>query len=492
MKKFFTLAILAAFLQTAFAQPYATGKRTITFFDNARSARPIPTDIYYPANTAGNNVALATGTAKFPIVVFGHGFLISTNAYKWLADSLVKNGYVVAFPATEDGILPSHLDFGLDLSFLSSRITSLNDSSASFLYQRIVKKAAVAGHSMGGGASFLAAATQNNAIKAVFNFAAAETTPPATVAAALDFKPTLIFSGSNDCVVPDSVQEAMYNSIFLACKTYINITGALHCQFANNNLICQAGQIVAGCGFTSLSTQTVLSKTTSLLLPFLDYYLKDICLRGDVFVNTYNTISGVTKRRSCFPFPSCGVVPVKLLNFTGKVENNKSLLYWSTASEENFDHFEVERSIDGTEFNSFVSIASKAPNGSGATYTANDNFPFVGINFYRLKMVDRDGSFAYSNIVKLQTGKKELAVTQLFPNPVDDKLNIQLQSDRKQAATLSIFDITGKTIKTITLNLTAGINNTSVSLSAYASGTYILKCSNAQGINLGAFRIVKN
>ncbi len=492
MKKFFTLAILVACLQTAFAQPYATGKRTITFFDNARSARPIPTDIYYPANTAGNNVALATGTVKFPVVVFGHGFLISTNAYKWLADSLVKNGYVVAFPATEDGILPSHLDFGLDLSFLCSRLTSLNDSSASFLFQRVVKRAAVAGHSMGGGASFLATATQNSSIRALFNFAAAETTPPATIAAALVFKPTLIFSGSNDCVVPDSVQEAMYNNIFLACKTYINITGALHCQFANNNLICQAGQIVAGCGFTSLSTQTVLSKTSALLIPFLDYYLKDICLRGDVFVNTYNTITGVTKRRSCFPFPSCGVVPVKLLSFTGKVENNKSLLYWTTASEENFDHFEVERSINGTEFSSFVSVASKAPNGSGATYNTIDNFPFAGINFYRLKMVDRDGSFAYSNIVKLQTGKKELAVTQLFPNPVQDQLNIQLQSDKKQAASLSIIDITGKTLKVITVNLTAGINNTSINLSAYSSGTYMIKFSNAQGINLGTFRIVKN
>lgn len=492
MKKIFTLIIVFFCAYGVVAQPYSTGKRTLTFIDNSRSDRPIPTDIYYPSNIAGNNVPLATGTARFPVVVFGHGFLISTSAYKWLADSLVKNGYVVAFPATEDGLIPSHIDFGLDLNFLCSRVTSLNDSSTSFLYQRIIKRAAVAGHSMGGGASFLAAALQNSAIKAVFNFAATETTPPASVAAFLDFKPTLVFSGSSDCVAPDSIQEAMYNNIFLACKTYINITNALHCQFANNNLICQAGQIISGCGFTSLSTQTVLSKTSSLVLPFLDYYLKDICLRGDVFVNTYNSITGVTKRRSCFPFPSCGVVPVKLISFTGKVENNRSNLYWTTASEENFDHFEIERSTDGTSFKSIIQVSSKAINGSGASYSTIDPYPFAGVNFYRLKMIDRDGSFAYSNIIKLETARKELAVTQLYPNPVKDILNVQLQSERKQVVSIAIFDITGEKIQAGSVSLEQGINNTTVALTNLAGGTYILQYKNEQGGQLGSFKIFKN
>src|SRR5687768_16280873 len=126
MKRIFTLSIILVIGFNAVSQPYSAGKRTITFIDNSRSARQIPTDIYYPANTAGNDVPLATGVARFPVVVFGHGFLISTSAYKWLADSLVKNGYVVALPATEDGLTPSHLNFGLDLSFLCSRVTSLN------------------------------------------------------------------------------------------------------------------------------------------------------------------------------------------------------------------------------------------------------------------------------------------------------------------------------------------------------------------------------
>ncbi|MEO7522992.1 MAG: T9SS type A sorting domain-containing protein [Ferruginibacter sp.] len=490
MKRIFTLIVLFALAYPASAQ-YSTGKRSLIFTDNSRS-RDIPTEVYYPANTAGNNVALATGSTKFPVVVFGHGFLIPVSAYKWLADSLVKTGYIVAFPTTEDGILPSHLNFGLDLSFLCSRVTSLNDSSTSFLYQRVIKRAAVAGHSMGGGASFLAAAVQNSSIKAVFNFAAAETTPPASAAAFLDFKPTLVFSGSSDCVVKDSVQEAMYNNIFLACKTYVNITNALHCQFANNNLVCFAAQLVSGCGFTSVSTQTVLSKTTSLVLPFLDYYLKDNCLRGDVFVSTYNNITGVTKRRSCFPFPSCGVVPVKLTSFTGKVDNNKPTLAWKTESEENTEHFEVERSTDAVNFKTISELPSKAVNGLGASYTTVDPYAFAGINFYRLKMVDRDGSFAYSNVVKLETGKKTLAVTQLYPNPVKDILNVELQSEKRQVVSVILFDITGKQVQVSSTSLTEGLNNTTVELGKLAGGTYILQYKNNEGNNLGTFKVVKN
>src|SRR4051812_5158954 len=122
MKRIFTLVILFFCAYNLTAQTYSTGKRSITFIDGSRTDRPIPTDIYYPANTAGYNVPIASGTLKFPVVVFGHGFLIGSSSYKWLADSLVKTGYIVAFPNTEDGVLPSHLDFGLDLSFLCTRI----------------------------------------------------------------------------------------------------------------------------------------------------------------------------------------------------------------------------------------------------------------------------------------------------------------------------------------------------------------------------------
>ena len=60
------------------------------------------------------------------------------SAYGWLADSLVKYGYILAFPTTESSFSPNHLEFGKDIAFLCQRITSLNDSAASFLFGKTV------------------------------------------------------------------------------------------------------------------------------------------------------------------------------------------------------------------------------------------------------------------------------------------------------------------------------------------------------------------
>lgn len=85
------------------AQNYPVGKTTMNFTDPSRNNRVIAADVYYPAAFAGTNVPLAAGTDSFPIVVFGHGFVINISSYEWLADSLTKRGYVVALPSTEGG-----------------------------------------------------------------------------------------------------------------------------------------------------------------------------------------------------------------------------------------------------------------------------------------------------------------------------------------------------------------------------------------------------
>ena len=114
----FLLLLCFTFI-TSSGQQFQVGKRSQTFADPSRNNRQIATDLYYPVNTNGTNVPIAAGISRFPIVVFGHGFVIGTASYSWLADSLVKNGYIVALPATEGGILPSHDNFGKDISFLS-------------------------------------------------------------------------------------------------------------------------------------------------------------------------------------------------------------------------------------------------------------------------------------------------------------------------------------------------------------------------------------
>ena len=491
MKKSIGIFILTLCLFTAGAQSFLTGKRSITFIDNNRSNRAVATDLYYPANTAGNNVPVASGAEKFPVVVFGHGFLIGNASYNWLADSLVKYGYIVALPSTESGISPNHGNFGEDLAFLCGRITSLNDSSGSFLLNRVIKKAAVGGHSMGGGASFLAAAGTKPSINALFNFAAAETNPSATQAALLNEKPALVFSGSSDCIVLPAVQEAMYNNMSLACKTYINITGGLHCQFANNNSTCVLGQLTSGCNSSSVNATLVFSKTMSMIVPFIDFYLKDICTGGQVFSNIYNNLTGVTKRQSCQTFPTCGPLPVKLTGFYGNYKNNQVFLYWNTASEYHVDHISIERSQDGVSFSHLAKVLPKGSNGAGASYSNVDSYPYSGINFYRLKIVDLDGSTSYSEIIKFVTAKKSLVVTQLYPNPVSEFLYLQLQSDKRQVINYTIFELSGRKCYRNKEELKPGLNEMKLPFADLARAVYIIRLGSNEGIKAVVFKIIK-
>lgn len=301
MKKIAAILLLVFLCINSIAQSYQTGHRAITFTDASRS-RAVATELYYPATTAGDNVPVAAGSEKFPLVVFGHGFVMPYSAYLWLADSLTKHGFIVAFPTTEGSILPNHERFGRDLAFLCSYIPTLTNDANSFLSGRVIDRKAVAGHSMGGGASFLAM-SYNKTIDAIFNFAAAETSPSAKAAALTINKPALVFSGSSDCIVPSATQLDMYNNTPYPCKTYVEITGALHCQFGNNNGNCAFGQITSGCNSTSTSTQTVFEKTVALIVPFLNYYLKDSCNSKNVFEDTYTNMTGASKRRQCASDP---------------------------------------------------------------------------------------------------------------------------------------------------------------------------------------------
>jgi hypothetical protein len=114
------------------AQPYASGKRTLSFTDASRANRVVGFDLYYPAQTAGDNVPVAPGTAIFPVVVFGHGFLIPSSAYAWLGDSLARNGFIAAFPTTEGSFSPSHASFGTDLRFIASALLAAGNDANFF------------------------------------------------------------------------------------------------------------------------------------------------------------------------------------------------------------------------------------------------------------------------------------------------------------------------------------------------------------------------
>lgn len=343
----------------AFGQ-FQLGHRVVTFKDPARSNRSIETHMYYPAATAGDDVPVASGT--FPVVVFGHGFIMGNPAlYTYLWEGIATKGYIMAFPTTENGSVfppPSHLEFGKDLAFLVDTILASNTVSSSFLFGKVTNKAALMGHSMGGKAAWIATKLTTKA-STIFTIGAAISNPPIGTAvdvlgeyAKFTTIPAVSMAAEFDCVAaPADNQKKLYDTCASQCKYYIVIKGGGHCFFAS-----QAGSGLMSCesGESSCETFTITREeqnqyVINFLAPWLSYQLKNNAADGIAFRGLVASSNLITETHNCptsgvgiseqvnqtnveiFPNPSNGSfnlyvgnvnhrkVEVKIYNTTGKV-----------------------------------------------------------------------------------------------------------------------------------------------------------------------------
>lgn len=174
------------------------------------------------------------------------------------------------------------------------------------------------------------------------------------------------------------------------------------------------------------------------------------------------------------------VLPVNLINFSGTKKDGYNSLQWSTASEQNSSYFEIQRSENSTDFNTIAKVTASGNSSSIKNYQYNDNqiSSATSIYYYRLKMVDIDGSVKYSSIIFIKNSAG--GVTTVYPNPARNQITINIadQSLLKTQALLS--DLSGKVLQRITLNQTS----TQVDISNYVKGIYILKFTNGNSIKI--------
>ena len=166
------------------------------------------------------------------------------------------------------------------------------------------------------------------------------------------------------------------------------------------------------------------------------------------------------------------VVPVTLLDFTGKLTNNGIVLDWSTSSEQKSKHFVLEKSLDGVGFSQLGIIAAAGNSNTKRSYSYLDK-KTAEYNYYRLKMVDLDGKFTYSNTVLVVNHNVQQSV-QVVNNPFQSYIDLRFAILPKQPVQAELLTVSGAKLFTklygaasqIRLNL-AGMN--------IASGTYLLK-----------------
>lgn len=168
-----------------------------------------------------------------------------------------------------------------------------------------------------------------------------------------------------------------------------------------------------------------------------------------------------------------GTVPVTLAEFTARRSGKINQLEWTTQQELNASYFTVERSKDGRNFTGIGRVTAAGNSNIIHHYSFTDINPVKGINYYRLRIVDKDNLFRLSKTRSIRNaGIADIAI---YPNPVKEKLNLNINTDEAARGQIEISDISGKIVYSATIKIERGNSLLRVAAGTFAAGTYIVK-----------------
>jgi hypothetical protein len=171
--------------------------------------------------------------------------------------------------------------------------------------------------------------------------------------------------------------------------------------------------------------------------------------------------------------------PVSLLNFDAQRTGSVNQLTWKTSQETNSSRFIVERSRDGRNFSEIGVVAAAGNSNSERSYRFVDQTPAKGINYYRLRMVDIDAAYKFSEVRNVRNlGVSDISFA---PNPVQTSLKLTIESEKAERVNVRISDISGKVVYRNALNVINGTNVLPVNAVEFAPGTYIVEVITSDG-----------
>jgi hypothetical protein len=173
---------------------------------------------------------------------------------------------------------------------------------------------------------------------------------------------------------------------------------------------------------------------------------------------------------------NCKVLASLVTDFRGNLADGKATLNWTTNYNDGIDYYELQRSLDGQDFETIATIPTKSTGSALGNYASVDdvstlNMPFA---FYRLKMKLTAKSIVYSAILRLNLPIKKNDVM-LYPNPVKDYVQVALSSDKKQDVRVMVYDMSGSLIHQAKYPLNKGNNVFTMEANKWKPGTYIMQ-----------------
>jgi dienelactone hydrolase len=246
--------------------PHAAGESTVTVVRPGGST--FTAVLNYPATATGAGTPFDAAGAPYPGVAFGHGFFQPVSAYTSTLRHLATWGFFVISPTTQGGLFPSHAALADDLRHCLTWL-QLQTADPASPYHQAVDTAAfgLSGHSMGGGASCLAAAADAR-VRALAPLAPAETNPSAVTALASVATPTRLVCGTQDSIVPTASNGAPMYAATAGPRQLVSIVGGWHCGFEDAPAL---GGF--GCDSGALSRPEQLALTRRELTEFFLLYL---------------------------------------------------------------------------------------------------------------------------------------------------------------------------------------------------------------------------
>ncbi len=185
------------------------------------------------------------------------------------------------------------------------------------------------------------------------------------------------------------------------------------------------------------------------------------------------------------PAASCVPLPTEIINFNGRIVNDRTQLSWTSKQETNLAYYEVERSTDGIFFEKIGTVPVSANNGSSFNqYSFTDPASVTGKVYYRLNMIaSGDAGAKFSNIINVSSKESSQLEISNLVNPFDSNISFVLTAPQNEAIEILVKDITGRTIKVEKMQVMKGSN--SVLLSSFNTlqkGSFIIQVKSASGL----------
>jgi hypothetical protein len=208
------------------------------------------------------------------------------------------------------------------------------------------------------------------------------------------------------------------------------------------------------------------------------------CIASDYY--NAQEINGIRLYLNAIMIPTeiipCVVLDVDLGDFNATKRTNETvLLSWNTYSETNNDFFIIEHSTDGKIFSPVGKVMSKGNTQGGFDYSYVHSSPEVGINYYRLRAIDKNGKAEYSVTRKVIFGKNN-SILNLFPNPAKGKTILMLDEKDGEQLAIRIYDGSGRMVKHQIVLVNR--QQTEINLQGLAPGIYAIVATTENGEQL--------